>query len=341
MKKKYLEKIFKDFINELSMLLDNGFDILTSLELIKKTSSKKDTKEIFNKIIDSIKSGETFTQSLFNSDFFFLPVFYKTVFFSAEKSGTFQKAVKELCSFIKKKDSFENNIKKILIYPVITISVATAALFVVFFHFIPSLAVIYKDMDIEIPITSKWIIMLTENTSFLILLPIILITVFLLFRSFVPINKQNIIKKIKPLSGFVIWFDCYTLSFYLHMLLESGIDIIESLKVISISDISGSNIKEIITDIKNGADMIDAFKKRSDLPEIFFENLSLGLRSGNIKRSFKYLYESAQERLEKNITFITAFLEPIVIIITAGIVGIIVFLGLYPLLTISETIQTF
>ena len=264
------------------------------------------------------------------------------VFISAEKSGTFHAATAELHSFMKKKAAFENNLKRMIIYPSITISVAAVAFFVVIFHFLPSLSFIYSNMDIELPLITQIFITIGEKFSSISFLILILFIFTLTAFSFFPFWKKNLIHRIKPIASFLRWFRCYYTSFHLHMLLSSGMDLVSSLDVMAEEGSKyGSSFSDILKDIRSGDDPVSSFKKNTDLPGSFYETFALGFNSGNSVQAFKYLFESASEKLTYNIAFMVSFLEPFMIIVTAIFVGGIVFLGLYPLLTISDNIQIF
>jgi len=342
MNKKRIEKVFISFLRELDILLSNGFDILNAIELYQRSTPEIEAQNILQGVIQKIRSGESITSSLFESEFRALPSFYRMVFISAEKSGTFHAATAELYSFMKKKAAFENHLKRMIIYPSITIGVAAAALFVVIFHFLPSLSFIYSNMDVELPLITQIFITIGEKFSSISFLILLLLLFTLATFSFFPFWKKNLIYKIKPIASFFRWFRCYYISFHLHMLSRSGMDIISSLDVMAEKGSKyGSSFNDILKDIRNGDDPVSSFKKNTDLPGSFYETFALGFNSGNAGQAFKYLFESASEKLTHNIAFMVSFLEPFMIIVTAVIVGGIVFLGLYPLLTISDHIKIF
>jgi type II secretory pathway component PulF len=336
-KKKNTEKVFRDFVSELDLFLKNGYDILTSLELYRKSASDEETKTIFQEIINTIRAGEKFTHSLFQKDFSRLPSFYRMIFQSAEKSGTLPHAVSELCSFLHKKDSFSRDFTRILIYPVLTISIAVIALFIILFHFLPSLSSVYRDMDIPLPFLSRVLLGIGERLS---LDPVVsLIMLMLPVGAFLfAARKYHILKRMKIFRSFREWLDCYSLSFDLYMLLSSGLDFLASLEILSENGAYGPQLEKITQNIRNGTPAETCFRKHLDLPENFHQALDLGMQRGRLDQSFRYLFQSAQAKLEHDASLFLTFLGPAMILITAVIVGIIVFVGLYPILTLSDAL---
>jgi type II secretory pathway component PulF len=336
-KKKNTEKVFRDFLSELDLFLKNGYDILTSLELYLKSASDEETKTIFLEIINKIRAGEKFTHSLFQKDFSRLPSFYRMIFQSAERSGTLPQAVSELCSFLQKKNSFSRDLTRILIYPVMTIGVAVIAFFIILFHFLPSLSSVYRDMDIPLPFLSRVLLGMGERLS---LDPMISIVMLILFGGvfFFAAKRYHILNKIKLFRSFREWLDCYSLSFDLYMLLSSGLDFLASLDILSENGAYGPQLIKITQDIRNGTPTESCFRKHLVLPEIFHQALSLGMQRGRLDQSFRYLFQSAQSKLEHDTSLFLTFLGPAMILTTAVIVGIIVFVGLYPILTLSDAL---
>lgn len=336
MNKRQTEKFFLSFISELDILLNNGFDILSSLKLFKSSLKEKEPSFIMEKVIQKVQSGTSVTESLFSEEFSNLPLFYKVIFSSAEKSGTFSQAARQMKVFIVKKEAFENHMKRILVYPLITISIAFIALFIVLFHFLPSLSLIYRDMETELPSYAKYLLLASEKFSFLsvILLIFVLSAIIAVFVSL--LKKKQMLIKIKPFSDMIKWFQCYFLSFHFFMLLNADMDFMKSLEVLSESNIYPEQFKKMQTEIKNGEKVEKSFKSAFSLPASFLESLSLGMKSGRLKNTFNYLFESAQLRLENNMSLAVAIIEPVLILLTALIVGIVVYIGLYPLLTLSN-----
>ena len=55
MKKKNAEKLFLSLAGEMDILLQNGFDIFTSLSLFQRSLSNKEQSSVLKKIIDKIQ----------------------------------------------------------------------------------------------------------------------------------------------------------------------------------------------------------------------------------------------------------------------------------------------
>ncbi|MBN1521271.1 MAG: type II secretion system F family protein, partial [Candidatus Aureabacteria bacterium] len=330
--KKNLESQFLHFTSEMSLLIENSFDFFTALEILQKSSVDPALAKTIGSAITKIRNGQSVSQSLFSGEFSALPPFYQTVFSSAEKSGTFSRALENLKGYMLKRRAFENHIKKILIYPVLTTGFALLALSIILFHFLPSLNLVYRELDVDPPFFTGFLLSLSQKAS-LLFFPAAA-AFFAAAVSFIrsPLKKIVLLGRIKPLSQTAKWFNGYYLSFHFSLLIDAGLDFLHALEVLSQGNLF-KTMKNVLHDVRNGISPVISFEKNIPLPTVFYEALSLGLKGGKMKNTFHYLFESAQSKLEETAAFLSAVFEPLVIIMTAVFVGFIIFLGLYPLLT--------
>ena len=332
---KSIEKKFLHFTSEIHLLLQNSFDFLTALKIFHKSTKDSQLKSATESAINKIQNGKSITEALFSNEFSILPIFYRTVFSTAEKSGTFNIALKNLELYMKKRADFENHIKRILVYPLMTISFAFLALFIILFYFMPSLNYIYHELKINLPLPTKFMLLLAPKISIL-LFPLVF-AFFILAISFIksPFKKISLLGKIKSLSPIVEWFNCYYLSFHFSLLTGAGIDFMQAIEILA-KEKNFEKIENVLSDIKSGIAPSESFSKYISLPPIFYESIRIGIERGEINTTFKYLLQNSQNKLENTTAFFQAFLEPLLIISTALFVGIIIFFCLYPILTLSD-----
>jgi type II secretory pathway component PulF len=335
MKRDQNEKLFLDFISELDILTGTGFDILTSIELFGKTLSEGGMRASFEDALRRVRSGQSVSQALFEGPFPHLPRFYRAVFTSAEKSGTFVRAVSGLKQFVEKKRAFEHHVRKILIYPAVTISMAGLALCIVLFHFLPSLASVYRGMDVPLPAVTRIVIAIGERSSLSASI-VISLAAAAAASLFALVRNKPLLARTRPFSRLAQWFQSYFLAFHLSMLLDAGFGPVESLEILAEDEGDGAAFSAVLERLKNGEDLGAAICSSFVLPPAFRESLSLGMRTGTMDRTFHYLFMSSQKKLDEGLAYAAAFAEPALILITAALVGLIVMAGLYPLLTLSE-----
>jgi type IV pilus assembly protein PilC len=314
------ESIF--FLKQLAQLLGAGVPLIKSLEIMKK-----------QKLIESLQSGESFSQSLAKNgqlkDFI-------SSFTIAERDGMLEEALLRAACQMEKKQNFQENIKKAATYPVIILCVSILCLILMIFVVLPNFSRMFADFNCKLPAITLFIISLPNYWhSFLIVSLLFILCVYFFWRNIDFRFKIPLIGKI--LFNLKLGEICHNLGSQL----KAGVPILESIE--STLNLSGSRkikivLQEMFAEVKGGRALSESLKRRGIFPDFLIQMAAVGEESGSLGKMLLSASEIFESEGEQMIKRLTTYIEPAATLTVGLAVGFIALAIMMPLFSMMNSL---
>lgn len=335
------------FTRQLSLMLASGLTLIKCLDILKNQSTNEAVSEMIDKIISDIQEGASFSKSIAKYPDIFSAV-YVSLVKASEESGLLDKSLIRLADNLEKQQKLKSTIKAAFTYPVIIVVLMGIVVFIMMIFVIPKLTSLYKDLNVELPFTTKIIIALSDFTT--AFWPAIMVFGFLflfLFRRFSKttdgkILVDNVILKIPVFAPLIKKTILAEVSRTLGLLIGSGTLVVESL--VQTSDIAGNfHFKNAILDVsrrvEKGVTIGDALSSYSIFPPILTQLVKVGEQTGKLDETLLKASEYFETEVDQAVKTLTTAMEPF-IMITLGVgVGFLVFSIITPIYKLTSSIQ--
>jgi len=145
-----------------------------------------------------------------------------------------------------------------------------------------------------------------------------------------------------PVVGRVIRFLAIArLTRTLGSLLASSVNIVQALNIAR--HVANNSVFEAAADaaresIMEGAALATPLKASGQFPPLVTTMVEVGERSGDLEGMLIKVADTYEEQVETSVTRLTSLLEPVLILVMVGIVGIIIMAVLMPMLQMTENI---
>ncbi|MBI1870000.1 MAG: type II secretion system F family protein [Chlamydiae bacterium] len=344
---KIKKKEISQFIQQLYDLISSGVTLLKALELVQEGVYGKTFKEMLGFLIASVRGGQKFSDALKVFPSIFSPFFVNLVK-SGEASGALDQVLMRLSDFAEAQEEIRSKVKAALAYPVFVCSVGLFVIGVLLTVVIPRMAGIFEDMGQNLPFLTQALISVSHGMIFywwvLALMIALLVAGFRMHRA----KREGHIfwdqVKIKiPFLG-VIHRDTEIARFArtLYMLLSNGLSFVQSLEIVH--DTIGNiifreEIHALRLGVSRGERMRERLKKSKFLPSNLINMLVIGEESGQLDKALKRIAESYERALDRDVKLATSLLEPVMILVIGGIVGMMAFAILLPIFQINFLIR--
>jgi len=152
---------------------------------------------------------------------------------------------------------------------------------------------------------------------------------------------QYIIMHIPVVKNIVIYKELIMFTKTFSSLIRHGVFITDSMEIlrkITNNEIFKIIINKAINNLADGNGLSIAFKGQWAFPEIAYEMLVTGEKTGRMGQMMENVtkyYESEQRNL---VTQLKALIEPVMIVLLAGIVGVIVLSVIVPMFSIYNNV---
>ena len=336
------------FTRQLATLIGAGLPLAASLRTVAEQTQSKAMKTIVEEILGKVESGK----SLFESFSEYPDVFngvYLALIKAGETSGTLDLALKRLADQEEKDAAMMSKIKGALVYPAIILVVIIAVLAFMMIMVVPQVQGLYEDMGETLPTLTQ---ILVDISSFFgtFWWLVLLIIVGIIVGCWYAIKKTPVGRKVAdtfklkvPLFG-GLFRKLYVSRFArtAEMMLATGVPMLDSVKI-AISSVTNTVVEEEYSKsleiIKGGKPLSEALKDREYMLPLVPQMASIGEESGKIDEMLGKAAQVYENELDEQINNISTMIEPILMVIMAGLIGVVVGGTLLPIYSLVNSVS--
>ncbi len=337
------------FTRQLATLIGAGLPLSASLRTVAEQTQAKGMKAIAEEIIASVESGKT----LYDSFSAYPDVFngvYLALIRAGEMSGTLDLALKRLADQEEKDAAMMSKIKGALVYPAIILVVIIAVLAFMMIMVVPQVRDLYEDMGEELPGLTQFLVNITNFFAefwwlvLLILGAIVGGTYYFIKRTRAGRHFADSFKIHVPIFG-GLFRKLYVSRFARtsEMMLATGVPMLDSIKI-AIGAVNNTVVEAeysgALETIKGGKPLSEAIKDKNYMLPLVPQMASIGEESGKIDEMLGKAAQVYETELDEQINGISTMIEPILMVLMAGLIGIVVGGTLLPIYSLVNSVAT-
>ena len=331
------------FLTQLSTLIKAGIPLVEAMAILSRQTKDKHTRNIYRRIVFELNKGVSFSECLEKQGNTF-PRMLVNMVKTSELTGNLTEILDEMAQYYRRSDTNRKQLINAMIYPSAIMIFAVAILTFVILYVVPSFTKMYSEAGSELPALTQAIISFSKflGTYYMYIIAIILIVSFSIvycyrnlkgFRYVVQYMGMHIpvIKNIITYNEIIMFTSTFS------TLLKHDVFITDSMEIlgkISNNEIYKALIKKAIENLSVGDGLSKAFKNNWAFPDIAYEMLLTGERTGKLGAMMENVANYYQEEQTNTTTRLKSLVEPIMIILLSVIVGVILLAVVLPMFDI-------
>jgi len=338
------------FTRQLSAMIGAGVPLLRSLNSLEKHAEDKVLKRILLTVVKDVEGGMPLGQALSKHPESFNDIYVNMVK-AGEAAGILDDILKRLAAQQEKSSAIRKKIRSAMAYPMVLIFITVAAFFGLMLFVIPQIGKILVDIggpDAELPAITLFMLGLSGiiTTYWYIIFPGVAGAIFGLIkyvktprgrRQFHSLllktpGVKNIIKKV-AIARFARIFSA---------LMGAGVAVLEALDVTSRA-VGNVLFEEALQDaakqVKNGKSLSAVIEKNELFPAIVAQMLAVGEETGQTDTVLIKVADFYEEEVDLAIESISSIIEPAMIVVMGGMVGLIAASVMTPIAQLSQNIK--
>ena len=337
------------FTRQLATLIGAGLPLSASLRTVVEQTENKGMQAVGEEILAATESGKSLYEAFSAHPNVFNGV-YLALIQAGEKSGTLDIALARLADQEEKDAAMLGKIRGALVYPAIILVVIIAVLLFMMFAVVPQVRDLYADMGEELPGLTQMLVNMTDfvvNFWWLILLILVAgVGGAIFFVKRTPMGKKvaDTFKIHVPLFG-GLFRKLYVSRFArtAEMLLSTGVPMVDSVNI-AIESVSNSVVEaeysKAIELIKGGKSLSEALEDREYMLPLVPQMTGIGEESGKIDEMLGKAAKVYEDELYEQIENISTMIEPILMVVMAGLIGVVVGGTLLPIYSLVNSVGT-
>lgn len=336
-----------DFTRQIAIMLNAGLTLIDCLDILKKQVTKPSLLKIIEDIDKEIKGGNSFSLALKKYPQHFSNLYISLVK-SGEASGKLSDILLKLSDNLEKQREFRGKMKGALIYPVIVIIGMFAVMFIMITFVVPKLLDLYKDFNIELPITTQILIVVSSFSAKF--WPIILLSLFAgvtVLRQYLKTKAgkymfDSLLLRIPVVKNVVRISALVDSTRTLSILINSGVSILDGLSiVIETTDniIYQNAFKEIYSQVEKGSSLGAAMTKEQIFPPLLVQMTTVGEQTGHLDETLMKVSAYFEMESALAIKALTTLIEPLILVVLGVGVGFLVISVITPIYNLTNSFQ--
>lgn len=327
-------------------LLSCGINVVEVINIIETQVDNKGIKKSLKDMENMVKQGMQIStcMKMYPNVYPQLVVDMVTI---GEESGKLDSIFKKLSVLYYKESTIKNKLIKSLIYPctLFIVSMITVQCMIAFI--VPIFMNMLISLNAEIPKATRLIFIvgsfINKNIFKFLALLVVIIMGMKVFKKTGNIKRSIYVFVFNNIltRKLVIQVNGIRFSRYFGLLINSGIQVIGSLEITS-NIIGNSFIKEklekSIDKIKAGSSLNEGINSMNIFPKLLCSMIKVGEETGKLDEMLMKSSEILEEEFYNLLDKLIVLIEPFMIIILSGIIGIIIISFVLPMFSIMDSI---
>lgn len=332
------------FCRQFAIMITTGIPIVDALSILKGQSYSALLKQTLDFIYEDVKSGALLSQAVEKHKQLF-PQFFRSMIRVGEVSGALDKILVTLADYFETDARIKKKTSSAMIYPIVLIIMAIGVFVLMVSFIVPTFMDALSSLEIEMPPLTVALYNLSvafqENWQTILM---VVVGVFLVFFIALKTPKGKYyfdVFKIKaPVIG-RITTSLVTARFAraFGLLIDGGMDVVDSMETVQIvlgNRYVEKRFKSAIEDVRQGMSLTVALDSYKLFPPLIIQMIAVGERTSSLAEVLMRSCPFFDNQAETALTSITTIMQPIILAVIGGTVGMLFYAIYSPLLQVMN-----
>lgn len=338
---------FVIYLRQFATLLRAGVTIVDATNILSQQTSSKALRNALEQMEDDLKSGQSLSATAAKHKKIFSSMFVNMIK-AGEASGSMEETLERLAIQYEKQNRTKQKIQSALAYPMAVAIVAVVVVIFLLVSVVPTFVSMFEGFGAQLPAITLFVlnssIFMQEYWYIVIGFFVVVFATFFALRK----NKQtkyylDVAALKMPIFGSMIQKAVLArMTRTLSSLFSSSVPILQSLMIVE-KIVENEVIAKVIassrTSLENGRSLTEPMKKHWAFPPLVTQMIAIGEETGSLDEMLGKVADFYEEEVENSTDRLKSLIEPLMIVLLAGIVGTIVIAIIVPMFDIFNHVQ--
>ena len=335
------------WLTQLSTYIKAGIPLTDAVRVLTKQNKNKNYNRIYDSIVYELTMGQPFSEALGRQGEAF-PSLLVNMVKASEMTGEIEETLDDMANYYQEVEDLKKAIVSALAYPCVVMVVACIILVFMLTYIVPQFVSVFESMKAEIPaitqftlnlsafLQEKWYVLVIGLVA-IVITYIVLFTKVKAFRSFM----QSIFMKLPVVGKLIISKEISMFARTFSALQKNNVlltDSIEILAKITSNEIYKELEYKTVENLIKGNKMSETFKDHWAIPDIAYFMILTGESTGELAEMLERVADFYSKEEKTLVGMIKTFIEPVMLIFLAVIVGFILISILVPMFGMYSTV---
>lgn len=331
---------------QLASLINAKVTVVDSLTGMVEQTENKTLKLILAQIKQDVNEGLNLSKAMAKHPKVFDQIFISMIE-AAESSGTTGPVLVRIAELKEAQSRLRSKVMSGLSYPIVMLVVGLGLFIGIFTLLIPKLTTILTDFNQELPVLTKFMIMISDvMVEYWWLLIGGIVASLLIFLQWIQTKSgreiwDGFILKAPVVGNMARMAGVARFSMTMGTLLNAGVPILRAMDIVK--NVMGNvilaraviNARENITE---GQSISEPLKRSGQFPPVVTQMIKIGEQTGELSAMLTNIAKTYEEEVSTRIEGLTSIIAPIMIVIIGLIVALVVLAVFVPLMQMMNSV---
>ena len=337
---------FVIYLRQFSTLLKAGISVIDATAILADQTSSKQLQSALKAIEEELRAGNPFSDAAEKHRKTFPPLFTNMIK-AGEIGGNLDEILDRLANYYEKQHQTRQKVISALMYPAVIGAISIVVVVFLLSFVVPTFADMFSSFDAELPMITQFVLSAGDVFKvFWWLIPVTIIGGIVGYK-FIQDNRQ-----------YKYYFDYFTLKIpifgsmlqkaalarmtrTLSSLFSSSVPILQAITIVERivgNEVVASVIRESRTSLEKGESIAGPMEAHWIFPPLVTQMVYVGERTGNLDTMLDKVADFYETEVDIATERIKSLIEPLMIVILAGVVGLIVAAIAIPMFDIFDQV---
>ncbi|MGG6431049.1 type II secretion system F family protein [Anoxybacillus sp. D401a] len=338
---------FVIYLRQFATLLKAGVTIVDATRILAEQTESKALKKALVRIEEQLRSGQPLSVAMTNDSNIFPPLVINMIR-AGEASGSIDETLERLADHFEKVHRTRQKIVSALAYPIVVGIIAVIVVIFLLVSVVPTFVSMFADFGAELPAITKFVlraseVMQTYWWGVILLFIALYILLIVLKRQKVTKYYLDVFMLRMPIFGGMMQKAVLArMTRTLSSLFSSAVPILQALAIVEEvveNEVIARVIRTSRDALERGESLTEPMKRHWAFPPLVTQMIAIGEQTGSLDAMLAKVADFYEAEVEAATDRLKSLIEPLMIVLLAGVVGTIVTSILVPMFDIFNHIQ--
>jgi type IV pilus assembly protein PilC len=337
------------FTRQLSTMVSAGVPLTRSLATLAADTNSPELKKAIQAISKEVEGGAPLGSAFAKHPHIFSDVYVNMVR-AGEEGGILDEILKRLALQVELDASIRKKIKSAMMYPMVLMVVTVAAFFGIMLIIMPRIGKILTDLggeNAKLPIYTQILLDASEfMVKYFVVIAIVMVAIIVAVVKYIRTPKgkykfHQLLLNVPVLKNITMKMAVARFSRTFASLMSAGVSVLDALEVTGGAignKVIEKELKDAAVEVRNGKTLSEPISKSKHFPPIVSQMLAVGEETGQMDTVLVKVADFYEEEVATLIDGLASVIEPIMIVVLGGAVGLIAASVMGPIASLSKNI---
>lgn len=339
---------FVIYCRQFATLIRAGISIVDATNILARQTESKNLKKVLIQIEDELRGGQSFSDAAEKHPKIF-PALFTNMIRAGEATGSLDETLDRLANYYEKQYDLNKKVKSALTYPISILLIMVAVVIFLMVSIVPRFINMFKQFDAELPLITQIVVSISHFVQKYWWIGVFLVMIIsAMFNYLVKHNRNfhysvHVVLLRLPVFGKLLQKAAIgRMTRTLSSLFASSVPILQALTIVEKvagNPVIGKVILEARDSLARGNRLSEPLEKSWVIPPLVTHMIAIGEQSGSLDLMLTKIADFYEAEVDRTVETLKSLIEPVMIVLLAGVVGTIVLAIMVPLLSIYQQVQ--